>query len=322
MRRIIFVGSLLAIFSLVFSPYAQAQETNSSTLVYEAYQAGKAKAGEKDFEAAVAKYKEALEVGDPEKDYDAKIMDAARKGIAAAALNQATELRNAKDYAASLEAYLEAMKIGEESGSDKVVNIARANGTRVAYVLGNDLKKSEDFEGALGAYRKGIMLDSTFYKNFLGEAQALEEADEVAASVKAYLKAAKLCEADEDEEVVAKAEKMFSKAENMIAVASSNKKWEATADAANVFLEEQGDNAEVYYYLSQAQQGQNQLADAMTHIDKAIELASDDKFYMQKAEVFEALGNTQEAINAYKKVSDNKYKERADYKINELEGGK
>jgi len=321
-RKVLFIGSLLISFCLVNTLSAQ---DDSSAKTYEAYQAGKTKASEKSYEEAIELFLEAIEVGDPEKDYDAKIISASKQGIAAAELNQGTQFRNDKDYMSALESYIAAMEIAKETGNDKIMNIATANGTRVAYVLGNDLKKSEDFNAALEVYQKGISLDSTFYKNYIGEAQVLEEQGETAASVKAYLKAGKLCEVSDDAEVVEKAEKMYSKAENMIAVAGSNKEWEAVEAASNAYLEEREPSAEIHYYLSKARQGQNQMEDAMTHAEKAIELAADamdDKYYMRKAEVLEAQGNTQEAIDTYKKVSDAKYKERADYKVNELEGGK
>lgn len=43
---------------------------------------------------------------------------------------------------------------------------------------------------------------------------------------------------------------------------------------------------------------------------------------MAKAEAHEQLGQNDEAIAAYQKVSDTKYSERAQYKIKELSGGK
>lgn len=322
MRKVILIASLLAAFCLANTLSAQ---DNSSAMTYEAYQAGKAKASEKQYAEAIELFMEAIEVGDPEKEYDAKIISASRQGIAAAQLNQGTQYRNDKDYQSALESYIAAMEIAEEAGNEKIMNIATANGTRVAYVLGNNLKKAEDFEAALEAFQKGISLDTVFYKNYIGEAQVLEEQGKVAASVKAYLKAGELCGVSDEAEVAEKAEKMYSKAENMIAVAGSNDEWEVVEAASKAYLEERDPNAEIHYYLSKAKQGQNQLNEAMAHADKAIEMAADamdDKYYMRKAEVLEAQGKTQEAIDAYKKVSDAKYKERADYKVNELEGGK
>ena len=235
-------------------------------------------------------------------------------------LNLATKLRNEKDYKGSLAGYLEAMELAKETGSDKIISIANANGTRVAYVLGNDYKKNESYEDALKAYEEGISLDSTFFSNYLGRAQALEELGRTVEALNGYIKAAEInASSEEDPE---KTEKMYSKAENMVAIAWGDKKWDAVAEYAMAFLEVR-ETADVYFYLSSAMNAKGESAKALEQAEKAISLAGDgeaDKYLMAKAESLESLGKKDEAIAAYKMISDAKYKERADYKIKELEG--
>ena len=290
-------------------------------MAYEAYQAGKTKAEAKQYEEAIASFKKAIEVGDPDKAYDANIMSAAKKSMAAAVLNQGTALRNEKDYAAALEAYLNAYELAQESEAGKIADIAMKNGTRVAYVRGNELKSEEQYEAALEVYEQGISLDSTYYKNFLGQAQALEELDQFLKSMKAYMATGDLCLADEDEEVVEKGEKMYKKAVNMIAIASSEKEWDNTIEMATAYLEVRED-ADVHYYLGNALLEKGNADEALMHAEKAVELKSDDvddtgKYLMLKGGAFEAQGKTAEAIESYKAVSG-KYGESASYRIKEL----
>lgn len=318
-RRIIVLGSMLAFLGLTLNVAAQ----DSSTQAYEAYQAGKTKASEKQYKEAIASFQQAIEVGDPEKSYDANIIDAAKKGMAAATLNMGTQLRNDKDFDGALNAYVKALEAGQEAESEKVVKIAKANGTRVAYVRGNELKKEEQYEKALETYNKGIGLDSSYYKNFLGHAQSLEELDQPIKAMKGYLKAGDICRADEDEEIVAKGEKMYKKAANMVAVTWSDKDWDTVVEMANIFLEKQ-ESADVHYYLGDALLEKGMADKALMHAAKAMETGELDedtkgKYLMLKGGALEKQGKTAEAIEAYKMVSG-KYTESASYRIKELGG--
>jgi tetratricopeptide (TPR) repeat protein len=290
-------------------------------MAYEAYQAGKTKAGEKQYQEAIASFQKAIEVGDPDKSYDANIIDAAKKGMAAATLNMGTALRNEKDFEGALNAYVKAMELGQDAESDKVVEIAVNNGTRVAYVRGNELKNEEQYEAALAVYEKGIMLDSTYYKNFLGRAQSLEELGQPLESMKVYMTTGDICTADTDEEVMEKGERMYNKAANMVAVTWSDKDWDTVVEMANVFLEARQD-ADVHYYLGDALLEKGMADEALVHAAKAMELNAENaddtgKYLMLKGGALEAQGKTAEAVEAYKAVSG-KYGESASYRIKEL----
>ena len=318
-RRIIVLGSMLAFLGLALDGVAQ----DSSTQAYEAYQAGKTKAGEKQYEEAITSFQEAIEVGDPQKSYDANIIDAAKKGMAAATLNMGTQLRNDKDFEGALNAYMQALEMGQQAESEKVLEIAKANGTRVAYVRGNELKKEEQYEEALEVYSKGIRLDSSYYKNFLGHAQSLEKLSQPVDAMNSYLQAGDICQADDDEEIVAKGEKMYNKAANMVAVTWSDKDWDTVIEMANIFLEKKV-SADVHYYLGDALLEKGMTDKALMHAEKAMEIGAADedtkgKYLMLKGGIFEKQGKTAEAIEAYKMVSG-KYGESASYRIKELGG--
>ncbi|MCB0593262.1 MAG: hypothetical protein H6557_27950 [Lewinellaceae bacterium] len=242
---------------------------------------------------------------------------------AASLYNQGLELIKAKDYATALPLMEQAIEAADpESESDaKVIKLAKRNGAIAAYYVGNDQRKSDDSEAALATYDKGISFSSSFYANYIGRAQALEGVDQTAGAVKAYIDAGDVCLKSKKAD---KAEQMYSKAENIVAVTWGDKKWDATIEYAMAFLEKK-ESPEVHYYLAHALKEKGNAEKAVEHADKAIAMAGEgdaSKYYMAKAESLEAMGKADAAVEAYKMVKDAKYSERAKYKINELGGGK
>ena len=64
---------------------------------------------------------------------------------------------------------------------------------------------------------------------------------------------------------------MFSKAENIVAVTYSSKKWDATADCAMAYLEKK-ESADVHYYMAKSMKEKGETQKAVDHADKAIAL--------------------------------------------------
>ncbi|MCB0548354.1 MAG: hypothetical protein KDD19_12295 [Phaeodactylibacter sp.] len=242
---------------------------------------------------------------------------------AASLYNKGLELIKAKNYTEALPLMEQAIETADpESEADaQVVKLAKRNGAIAAYYVGNDQRKSDDFETALATYDKGIAFSPGFYANYIGRAQALEGMNNTREAVIAYIDAGDISIKSKKED---KAEQMYSKAENIIAVAWGDKKWDATSEYAMTFLEKR-ESPDVHYYLAYALKEKGSADKAVEHADKAIELAGEanaSKYYMAKAESLEALGQADAAVEAYKMVNDAKYSERAKYKINELSGGK
>lgn len=242
---------------------------------------------------------------------------------AATLYNQALEKLKAKEYNAALPLLQQAVEAADpESETDqKVLALAKKNGGIAAYKAGAGLRKGDKHQEALDAFQAGTELNPDFYANYIGVAQALEGMGEEAKAVKAYLKAAEVSGKSNKPE---KAEQMTSKAENMIALAYADKEWDKTLEMAQAFLEDT-ETAEAHYYMAQALKGQGELNKAVEHAKKAVGIAGEGdtgKYYMVLAESYEALGQTSDALEAYKQVPSGKYSERAQYKINELSGGK
>lgn len=245
----------------------------------------------------------------------------AQDRTAAGAYNEGLELLKAKNYADAIPLMEEAIKLAQEGENDQVIKLASKNGAIGYYKLGSTQRKAKNLEEAMKSFQRGIELNEKSYSNYLGVAQVLDAQGKRTEAVTAYLNAAAKAAAGgkADKEV-----SLTKKAQNLVGVAFSNKKWTETIEAGDAFLAVT-ETSEVHYYLSKAQNEAGDNTKAVEHAEKAINLAGDkdpSKYYMAKASALEAQKKKDAAIAAYKMVTGEKYKERAAYKIQQLGGTK
>lgn len=248
---------------------------------------------------------------------------AAAQETAVSLYNTGLEKLKAKNFKEALPLLEQAIsKADSTSETDqKVVKLAQRNGSIAAYYLGTDQRKDEKLDDALGTFEKGIGLDSSFYANYIGRAQVLEDQDKDAQAVRAYLMAAHAAQKSKKDD---KVDDLVSKAGNIAAVNWGKKNWDKAIASAKAFLEEK-ETADIHYYLGQALMEKKQYDEAIEHGKKAAELATGedkDKSYYGLGEIYEAAGQKDNAIAAYKNVSGSKYGERAKYKVTQLGGSK
>ena len=120
-----------------------------------------------------------------------------------------------------------------------------------------------------------------------------------------------------------RAAKRYKKAQTMVGKTYVAKEYDAAIAMGQAFIKANDSDAEVHYYLSKslAEKGDNETAS--THIAKAIELAGAEapgKYYYAQGSQLEKLGKNSEAIGAYKKITDEKYKANAAHRITALGG--
>ena len=229
----------------------------------------------------------------------------------------------AKDYETGYPQIEEALKAAEAEGNEKVVGLAKKNGAKAAYNLGAQKRKAKAFDEALTLFNRGIELSPDYSSNYMGRAQALEGQGNKKEAVAAYLEAADLStkagKAD-------RAAKLAKKAGSIVGKLYSAKDYAAAIEAGKAHLEVK-ESQTVHYYLAKSMEKQKDNANAATHIAKAVEMAEasgtavPDKYYWAQGNILEATGNKANAVAAYKKITGEKYKANADYKITEL-GGK
>lgn len=226
----------------------------------------------------------------------------------------------AKEYAAALPLLEQALEKADPEKDAQVVKLAKRNAAFACYYVANGLRKEKKYDEALEIYEKGIGYSAAVYSNFVGKAQAIDGKGNDTAAVRAYITAAEMTRKAKKED---RADKLLKKAENYAAIAKSKKQWDKAIDCAAIFLES-NESAASYYYLAEGQKGKKKYSDALASIDKALELAAEDKdkMYFSKAEILEGMGQKTKAVEAYKMVSGETYGERAKYKANQLSGGK
>lgn len=239
---------------------------------------------------------------------------------AASLYNEGLALLKAKDYAAGLPILESALAKATEEENEKVIGLAKKNGAKAAYNLGNSKKKAGALDEAIALYTKGIEWNPAYPSNYKGLAAVTEKKGDKVEAIKMYVTAGdKTTEAGKAD----KAAKLYKKARNMVGKIYTGKDYPNAIIAGKAFMEMRED-AEVCYYLCRAITESNATEEAVTYADKAISLSGstvDDKYYVAKAKACEKLNKNADAIAAYKLVTGEKYKPQAEYKIKEL-GGK
>lgn len=239
--------------------------------------------------------------------------------------NEGVELLKAKDYPAAFPLFEQAIAKAEaaeegDSTSMQVLELAKKNGVRAAYYLGNSQRKAKDYETALATFEKGMEMGD-FYALYTGKAQTLDKMKKNEEAVVAYLEAGdKYKEVGQEED---KYMSLYKKAFNKMYRGKAYDKIIENAEAREGLAED----ADVSYYLAKSYDAKKNYAKALEYTEKAIAALPEDatakdtdKYYMLAGEVNSKLSKKTAAIAAYKKVSaSGKYGERAVYLIKELE---
>lgn len=250
----------------------------------------------------------------------AVVISVAQDKTPASVYNDGLAALKAKNYESGLAMMEEAISLSTEGEDDKVINLAKKNGSIAAYSVAKAKKEAGSLDEALMYYEKGIELNPDNGSNYAGKASVLEEKGDVPGAVAAYIETGKMY-ADKPD----RAEKMYKKAQIMVGKLYTGKTYDEAVAAGKSYLEKKDDNAEVHYYVSRSLLETGANEDALAHADKAIELAKsasdaalNDKYYYAKGLCQEALGQNADAITTYKMITGEKYKKQADYKIQKL----
>ncbi|MEM9888516.1 MAG: hypothetical protein AAF849_21655, partial [Bacteroidota bacterium] len=136
-------------------------------------------------------------------------LQAQEEKSAADLYNEGVELMKGKDFANALSLFEQAIAKAEQaeegdSTSMQVLELAKTNGMRTAYSLGNKQRKAEEYDAAIATFDKGLAMGD-FYALYMGKAQALDKTTKKAEAIEAYFTAAqKYEEAGQEEAKVIK----------------------------------------------------------------------------------------------------------------------
>ncbi|GAA5222253.1 tetratricopeptide repeat protein [Membranihabitans marinus] len=241
----------------------------------------------------------------------------AQDATPASMYNDGVAALKAKDYDKALDLLTSALEAADPEEDKQIVSLAKKNSAVAAYYAGNAARKAKDYDSALEKYETGISVSPSFYANYIGKALSLNSKGDVMGALQAYIvgsgEAEKVGKAD-------KAEEMMDKATIFVSKAYTAKKWDETLELGKTYLESTP-SADVHFYMARAYKEKGNLKEALANANKAIELGEggkDGRNYFAQAEVYEGLGDTSAALEAYKKVPSGTYGEMAKYKVDNL----
>ncbi|MCB0646484.1 MAG: tetratricopeptide repeat protein [Saprospiraceae bacterium] len=208
----------------------------------------------------------------------------------------------------------------KEEKNDKVLSLAEKNGAIAAYKRGLDLLKDKNNDGALEVALKGLEINPKYSSLYMVKGKALEEKEDVAGAIDAMMMYASLAKEEADEKKVGDA---FARSKNMLVRTYNDKKYEEVTKVGEVILENDK-NADAAYLVGKAYDELGNKEKAIEKLNASIDISTaageaiDDKVYYALGLVYESAGIKDKAIEVLKKITDEKYKASAEYKVQQL----
>lgn len=245
----------------------------------------------------------------------------AQDATATSLYNKGLASLKAKDYENGYAQIEEALKAAEAEGNDKVMSIAKKNGAKAAYNLGVAKLKAKAIDEASTLFTRGLEMNPNYSSNIMGAAQVLDAKGEKVAAVKKYFEAIALAKTNGKEKT---ATSMSKRAAGVISKLYKAKDYAQLVEAGKAYLSFTEDTR-VNYYVAKSYEKQKDNASAVPFINKAVALAAatgkpvKDSYLWAQGNILEATGNKADAKAAYQKITGEKYKANADFRIKELE---
>ncbi len=244
----------------------------------------------------------------------------AQEKTAAGLYNEGLALLKSKNYEEGLALMEQALVKAEAKGDEKIIGLGKKNGAVAAYNVGNAKRKAGALDEAMAFYQKAISLNPSYSSSYEGVARVLEKQGKVQEAVTSYLKSAKMAL---DAGKTKSSASRYKKVRIMIGKKYVAKEYDDAIAAGQAFIAQNDTDADVFYYMAQSYGKKNDFEAGVEHITKAIELAGEntpDKYLYAQGSMLEKLGKKSEAVAAYQKITEEKYKAQADYRIGELKG--
>lgn len=245
----------------------------------------------------------------------------AQDATATSLYNKGLASLKAKDYENGYAQIEEALKAAEAEGNEKVIAIANKNGAKAAFNLGQAKLKAKAIDEANTLFARGLEMNPNYSSNIMGLAQILDAQGSKVESIKKFFEAVAMAKTNGKEKTAANITK---RAGSVIGKLYKAKDYAKVAEAGKAYLAFD-ENSRVNYYVAKAFEKQKDNASAVPFINKAVELVAasgkpvKDSYYWTQGNILEATGNKADAKAAYQKITGEKYKANADFRIKGLE---
>ena len=208
----------------------------------------------------------------------------------------------------------------KEEKNDKVLSLAEKNGAIAAYKRGLDLLKDKNNDGALEVALKGLEINPKYSSLYMVKGKALEEKDDVSGAIDAMMLYASMAKEENDEKKLADA---FARSKNMLVRTYNDKKYEQVTKIGEIILANDK-NGDAAYLVGKAYDELGNKDKAIEKLTASIDMSTaagetvDDKVYYALGLAYESAGIKDKAIEVLKKITDEKFKASAEYKVQQL----
>lgn len=246
------------------------------------------------------------------------------------AYNAAIEAARAQDYDTAHDAFARAANLASQEGDSEIAERAARNAAIIDYNLGNQLRKSENFEQALAHFESGIELYPQYSNNYLGKALALKKLERPDDAIAAYQALITFGEENGDSQAVSEGEEGIREYYTFLASSALGRRAEPSgADAREAlgYLDELEEllepTADTYFYRATAQSALGNYDEAIQLSNQALEIHRGSrtdaaKIHFVRGEALMYSGDTSAAKEAFQNATFGSYKSLAEHYLETL----
>jgi len=279
---------------------------------------------EKNYEVAVAKYKDALDmcemIGMDADDLKFSIEDQ----IPVAQYYYGLDLVKNKKAMEGLEVLKEALASAKTVNNDKIINGSQKYIAKILGSVGRSKFKKEDFDGALASYDEALSYDPKSGTIYLYKGLTYKDMGDNDKMDAALLKAVEYGRADNDEKTAMNAIKTGRSVYlGLVQDAVTKKNFEDAIEQANHVLKYDERNGLAYYFIAVANNNLGNADAAIEAATKSLEFSDSSQetqagIHLEMGKAFEAKGDNAKACEEYNQAAFGNFKAEADYKIKEV----
>jgi len=277
---------------------------------------------EKNYQAAVPVYEQALKIADEVGPDAADLKTNIETQLGNAYYRAGVDLYKAKKIKASIamleKGYAFAGQVGDNDLKAKTADLV----SQLRSKLGDSLRKKNQLDDAYAEYEMALEIDPTCVKAVYGEGLVFKEKDDLDKMLEKMDKVIKMSDGDEKLQKLADAARKTSS--NALEVAGAKELQNGNAEKAIQLINQSmtylPGEANTYYYLLLAYNKLNDWDNAIASGTKALELKKDDKseIYFGLGQANEGKGDSAAACSAYKNVTSGPNVEAAKYQMTQV----
>jgi len=277
---------------------------------------------EKNYQAAVPVYEQALKIADEAGPDAADLKSNIETQLGNAYYRAGIDLYKGKKIKASItmleKGYAFAGQVGDDDLKAKTADLV----SQLRAKVGDSLRKKNKLDEAYAEYEMALEIDPTCVKAVYGEGLVFKEKDDLDKMLEKMDKVIKMSDGDEKLQKMADAARKTSS--NALEVAGAKELQNGNAEKAIQLINQSmtylPGEANTYYYLLLAYNKTNDWDNAIASGTKALELKKDDKseIYFGLGQANEGKGDSAAACAAYKNVTSGPNVEAAKYQMTQV----